>query len=173
MLKRHYFLLVIVLVFAFNADCFAQEEGKVKLHEQTLVVVKTTQRIDAEHFKAGSTVMLEVAVDVKVGDQVLIASGTPVLSVMVQAEAEGMIGKGGEMALSVNSTNAVDGTVIPLRGYWRVTGEASVGGTVAAGLILCPLFLLGSGEPAIILKGAQMRVFTIGEYKILPKLQNR
>ena len=170
MTKKSFILLAIFIVFSVDADCLAQEQRKVKLPGQTLVVIRTTQHIDAEQYKVGATVILDVAVDVKIDDQVLIASGTPVMAIMDQAQTEGMIGSGGEIALSIQSTTAVDGTVIALTGNWRAKGEEEVGGTVAVGLILCPLALLNEGEPAIIIGGAQMRAFTIGEYKILPKL---
>lgn len=170
MKKRNFILLIIFIVFSTDVVCFSQEQRKVKLPGQTMVVVRTTQHIDAEQYKVGSTVILDVAVDVKIDDQVLIASGTPVIAIMDQSETEGMIGSGGEIALSIQSTTAVDGTVIALTGNWRAKGEAEVGGTVAVGLILCPLALLNEGEPAIIIGGAQMRAFTIGEHKILPKL---
>jgi len=167
--KNGYLSLVAFLIFFFSTDCFAQEQRKIKLPGQTLVVVRTTQHIDAELYKVGSTIILDVAVDVKIDDQVLIAAGTPVIAIMDQAETEGMVGIGGEVSVSIQSTTAVDGTVVALNGNWRAKGESRVGGTVAVGLILCPLALLNSGEPGIIIGGAQTRVFTIGEYKILPK----
>ena len=169
MINRRYFILIAFIVFTFGTDCFAQGQTKVKLPGQTLVVIRTAQAINAEIYKVGSTVVLEVAVDVKVDDQVLIAAGAPAVGVMDQAEEKGMIGQGGEISVSIQSANAVDGTVVALSGNWRAKGESEVGGTVAVGLILCPLALLNEGEPAIIIGGAQMRAFTIGEYKILPK----
>ncbi len=169
MKKRALILLLVFMTHPVALDVFAQEQRKIKLPGQTLIVVRTTQHIDAELYKVGSTVILDVAVDVKIDDKVLIASGTPVMAVMDQAETEGMIGSGGEISLTMQSTTAVDGTVVALNGNWRAKGESEVGGTVAVGLILCPLALLNKGEPAIIIGGAQIRAFTIGEYKILPK----
>jgi hypothetical protein len=170
MQKVVFILFSMFIVLSVDVDSFSQEQRKVKLPGQTLVVVRTTQAIDAEQYKVGSTVILDIAVDVKIDDQVLISAGTPVMAVMDQAETEGMVGSGGEIALSIQSTTAVDGTVVALTGNWRAKGEDEVGGTVAVGLILCPLALLNQGEPAIIIGGAQIRAFTIGEYKILPKL---
>jgi hypothetical protein len=169
MRKSHHFLLIIFFIFILDVSNFAQGQDKVRLPGQTLVVIRTTQMIDAEKYKVGSTVVLDVAVDVKVGGQVLITAGTPVMAVMDQAKTEGMIGHGGEIAVTIQSTSAVDGTVVALNGSWRATGESEVGGTVAVGLILCPLALLNSGEPAVIIGGAQMRAFTIGEYEVQPK----
>ena len=163
------FYLVMFMVLVFSSDCFAQEQRKIKLTSQTLVVIRTSQHIDAEQFKVGATVPLDVAVDVKVDDEILIAAGAPVMAVVDDAETEGMVGQGGEISVSIQSTTAVDGTVVALTGHLRAKGESEVGGTVAVGLILCPLALLNTGEPGVIHGGRQMRAFTIGEYKILPR----
>ena len=169
-MKRYFcFYLVMFMVLVFSSDCFAQEQRKIKLTSQTLVVVKTSQHIDAEQFKVGTSVPLDVAADVKVDDEILIAAGAPVMAVVDNAETEGMVGQGGEISVAIQSTTAVDGTVVALTGNLRAKGESEVGGTVAVGLILCPLALLNTGEPGVIHGGTQMRAFTVGEYKILPR----
>jgi len=169
MKKDFYTYLVISMVFFISSDCFAQEQRKLKLTSQTLVVVRTSQHIDAEQYKVGASVPLDVAVDVKVDDEVLISAGTPIMAVVDDAQTAGMVGQGGNISVSIQSTTAVDGTVIALSGNIRAKGESEVGGTVAVGLILCPLALLNTGEPGVIHGGQQMRAFTIGEYKILPR----
>lgn len=169
MKNRCCLFLIAFVVFTFGTNSSTQAQSKIKLPPQTLVVVRTAQAIDAERYKLGSTIALEVAVDVKVDDYVLIAAGAPAIGVMDQAKGSGMVGQAGEIAVTVQSANAVDGTIVSISGNFRAMGEDEVGGTVAVGLILCPLALLNKGEPAIIIGGAQVRTFTIGEYKILPK----
>ena len=63
-------LFSMFIVLSVDVDSFSQEQRKVKLPGQTLVVVRTTQAIDAEQYKVGSTVILDIAVDVKIDDQV-------------------------------------------------------------------------------------------------------
>lgn len=155
--------------FLFTLICFssaAVAQNVVKLPPSTVVVVRTANALDSDKLRAGQTVVLEVAADVSIKGSVLIKALTPAIGIVEDAESAGMVGKGGRLTVSVQSTTALDGTTIALTGNFYSKGESKTGESIAAGVILCPLALLCKGEEGGVPAGAQIRALTIGEYEI-------
>ncbi|MGE3741481.1 MAG: hypothetical protein AB7I59_18470 [Geminicoccaceae bacterium] len=109
---------------------------------------------------------LTVAQNVVINGQTVIAAGAPVVAIVDTAETEGMVGQAGKITISFQTVTAVDGTNVGLMGNFRSVGEDELGGTVAVGVILCPLALLNKGGAATVPAGAQARAITNGEYLI-------
>jgi len=77
-----------------------------------------------------------------------------------------MAGIPGSVVIAVKSTTAVDGSNIILTGSLTNKADSEVGGTVAVGVILCPLALLNKGDDGTIPVGAQIRSMTMGEFPV-------
>ena len=155
------FILVFSLLITVS---FSQQ--KIKMPATTVVVVKTQNKLAGDQLKVGQEVVLIVATDVIVKGAKVIKAGSPVIGVVESAESAGMIGSGGKLTVSIQSTTAVDGTTIALSGNLFSKGESSTGEKVAVGVILCPLALLCKGEESELPAGFQTRALTMGEYEI-------
>lgn len=144
----------------------AAAQQTVKIPASTVVVVKSQNALESGKLKTGQEVVLMVAADVLVKGLKVIKAGTPVVAIVESAESAGMVGQGGKMSISLQSTTAVDGTTIALSGNFFSKGESKTGESVAVGVILCPLALLCKGEEGDIPAGAQTRALTIGESEV-------
>jgi hypothetical protein len=154
--------VIIILFFSFS---FSQDT--VKMNATTIVVVKSTNTLSSKHLKTGQEIILSVAMDVLVKGKKVITTGAPVICIVESAESAGMVGQAGRLTISIQSTTAVDGTMIALSGNFYTKGESKTGETVAVGVILCPLALLCKGDEGDIPSGAQARALTMGEYQIV------
>ena len=83
------------------------------LRSGTVVVVKTTRAYTSEKVKSDELADLIVGADVLVDGKVVIREGTPVSGSIEEAQSAEMLGREGQLAISINTTRAVDG--------WRAT----------------------------------------------------
>ena len=158
-----------LILFSFDGAGIAQTSQElIELPNSTIVAVKSANRTDSESVALGQEVVLYVALDVVVRGKVLIAAGAPVISTVEQVREKGMVGVKGRISLTFQSTQAVDGTTVALTGSMRAQGDDQMGGTIAVGVILCPLALLNKGGTAVIAPGAQARAITNGSFSIRP-----
>lgn len=158
-------ILVVSMAFIV-ASSFSAFAVVVKLPNSTVVVVTTTSELTPARNPIGSTVTLSVAQNVAINGRTVIAAGAPVIGIVETAETEGMVGQAGKITISFQTVTAVDGTNVGLTGSFRNVGEDEMGGTVAIGLVLCPLALLNKGGVATVASGAQARAITNGDYQI-------
>ncbi len=153
-----------LILFLFSSFGISQE--KIKIPTSTIVVVKSLNKLSSAQITTGQHIILSVASDVIVKNKVVIKSGTPVISIVESAEDAGMVGQSGNLAISIQSTTAVDGTTIALIGNFFTKGESKIGESVAVSVLLCPLALLCKGGEGEIPVGAQARALTASEYEI-------
>ncbi len=166
LIKRSGFCIAIaVLVFSVSGttNAFARE---VVLRESVLVPVQTKQRISSQHMRVGEQVILFVERDIKVDGITVIESGTAVSATVSDRKKASMAGISGHLTITVDHTTAVDGTLIVLKGSFNTKGDSEIGGTVAAGVILCPLAFLNKGKEGVIPAGAVIRTLTLSDRKI-------
>ncbi|WP_462137777.1 hypothetical protein [Candidatus Mycalebacterium sp.] len=164
-IKRLGFCVAIAaLALSFGAsNAFARE---VVLKEGILVPIQTKQRISSQEMRAGQEVILSVERDIKVDGVIVIEAGAGVVASVADRKGAGMAGISGHVSIAVEYTKAVDGTTIPLKGSFNTKGDSEIGGTVAVGLILCPLAFLNKGKEGIIPAGAVIRTLTVTDKKI-------
>jgi len=139
---------------------------EVTIPNGAVVPVKTTQQLSSDQLTVGQEVILNVAQAVKVKGQTVIAAGAPVYASVEEAKKGQMAGIPGSVVIAVKSTTAVDGSNIILTGSLTNKADSEVGGTVAVGVILCPLALLNKGDDGTIPVGAQIRSMTMGEFPV-------
>ena len=157
-------LTIVGLFVCFATSAWAQ---MIAIPNGAVVVVKTTTEIKGNTLQVGQMITdLAVAMPVKVNDVVVIKAGTPVIAQVTTAEENGMVGQAGKISISLQSTTAIDGTMVPLTGALNTKADSEMGGTVAASVILCPLFLLNKGDEAVIPSGHQSRAMTLGKISV-------
>lgn len=158
-------IVMAAMIFAASGapGAFART---VVLKEGTLVPVKTGQRISSKEMRAGQEVILTVERDIKVDGTTVIEEGAGVVATVADRKGAGMAGISGHLTVGVEYTTAVDGTTITLKGSFNTRGDSEIGGTVAVGLILCPLAFLNKGKEGVIPAGAVIKTLTLSDKKI-------
>ena len=154
---------IFVLCFVLGVAALGQA---LTLPNSSVVPIKTTDQLMSDQLTTGQEVILSVAADVKVQGVTLIKAGAPAYGIVQEAKGSQMAGIPGKIVISVNSAVAIDGTNVALSGQFANAAKSEVGGTVAVGVILCPLALLNKGDAGVIPVGMQIRAMTVGTYDI-------
>ncbi len=100
------------------------------LKDGTPVKLAVAKEVNSSTHDAGDTFGLTVLEDVRVGDTVVIPSGTPATAEITWRTGKGAFGKSGKLEFAMRSVE-LDGQSIPVTGSFRQEGE---GNTVATGV---------------------------------------
>jgi hypothetical protein len=100
------------------------------LKSGTPIKLAVAKEVNSSTHDAGDMIGLTVLDDVRVGDTVVIPSGTPASAEITWRTGKGAFGKSGKLEFSMRSVN-LDGQRIPINGDFRQEGE---GNTVATGV---------------------------------------
>lgn len=155
----------LLLIFGGGGAVSAQTET-VTLKAGVFVPLILSQNVDSEELNSGDEVLFTVASDVAVGRKVVIKAGTLARGSVIHIEERGMVGQAGKVTVGYQQTESVDGQSILLRGQKTWEGDDEAAGTVAAGVILCPLFLMNKGDRAAAGEGTQVRAIVASDYKV-------
>ena len=147
----------------------ADQATEVVLPDGTEFTVVTTEEISSKTATEGDALSFKVAEDVKINGHVLIAKDTLVKGVVANAKKAGMMGKGGNLGIRVESTTTVDNQKIKLRSSKGKEGEDKTGTTVALVVLFGPLGFLKHGKNAVIKPGTNIKVYTDEEKKVQTK----
>jgi len=162
-------LLAPSLLPVFAAAPAPQDTKEVVLPDGTEFEVETTEEISSKTAAEGDPLSFKVVEDVKVGGQTVIAAGTLVKGVVSNAKKAGMMGKGGQLGIRVESTTTVDGQKLKLRSSKGKEGDDKTGTTVALVVLFGPLGFLKHGKNAKVKTGTHIKVFTDEEKKVQVK----
>ena len=113
----------------------------------------------------GDSLVFKVDKDVVVDGHTVIAKGTPVKGSVIEAKRAGDFGKGGRLSIRVESTLAVDGQQITLRGSLSQKGDSRK----VAAVMLATVFGVGAtteGENARIKINTQIEVYVDEQVKV-------
>ena len=123
----------------------------LSLEKGSMVQLRTTEAVhsrDVQSHTFGERVDFEVAKDVVIDGQVVIAAGTQAWGFLGQAsQAPGRFFTRGYLQIMVEGTRAVTGEIVPLSGSLEVAGEnpfGDDGGGGCAGLLLLGPFVKGN-----------------------------
>ena len=117
------------------------------LKEGTPVLLQTTEKMVSGRVAEGSTVRYRVARDiVGPGDNVLIAYGSFAQGRVTRSRRRGMFGKAGQLEFTVDTVDAVDGTVVPLRAQQEVAGKGNKNEVIISALLLSVLAVFVHGR---------------------------
>jgi hypothetical protein len=135
----------------------AAQPQLLNLNDGTAVRVRTTAFISSKKAKTGDPLEFRVAADVKIGNLVVISRGAIAHGRVAEAQKNRMLGRAGKLVLAINSVEALNGTLIPLRATHNQRGEGYTGkvGDVALGYAeRTPLGVGGvAAAPLLLFKG--------------------
>lgn len=140
--------------------------AEVTLPDGTEFEVETTDEISSKTAAEGDPLTFKVVEDLKVNGQTVIAAGTLVKGVISQAKKAGMMGRGGQLGIRIESTTTVDGQKLKLRSSKGKEGDDKTGTTVALVVLFGPLGFLKHGKNAKIKSGTRIKVYTDEEKKV-------
>ncbi len=146
-----------------------QTENTKVIPDGTEFTVITTDEITSKTAAEGDPLNFKVAEDVKIDGQIVIAKDTLVKGVVAQAKKAGMMGRGGNLGIRVESSTTVDNQKIKLRSSKGKEGDDKTGTTVALVVLFGPLGFLKKGKNAVIKPGTQIKVYTDEEKKVALK----
>jgi hypothetical protein len=167
-------LLIIMIAHAFPLAAAIRQEKQEKTEQATETVIPdgtefnviTTEEISSKTATEGDPLSFKVSEDVKINNHVVIAKDTLVKGVVATAKKAGMMGKGGNLGIRVESTMTVDNQKIKLRSSKGKEGDDKTGTTVALVVLFGPLGFLKHGKNATIKTGTSIKVFTDEEKKV-------
>jgi hypothetical protein len=160
------YCLAPATVLAVRAQDSVAKVNEVTIPDGTEFTVITTEEISSKTASEGDPISFKVAEDVKINEQTVIAKDALVKGVVTTAKKAGMMGRGGNLGIRVDSTTTVDGQKIKLRSSKGKEGEDKTGTTVALVIVFGPLGFLKHGKNAKIKEGTNIKVYTDEEKKI-------
>jgi len=125
------------------------------LPANSVVELEMVETISSVTSKRGDFFKLRVAIDVKFGDTVLIAAGTPVVGQVVHANAAGAGGKAGELILAARYLELPQGQV-KLRGSFGAAGKNRVGAALATSFFGGPFGMMVRGKESVLPAGSAL-----------------
>jgi hypothetical protein len=163
------FVLVFTSITFFKIPdlLYAQSQDKLKLSAGTVVALSIENSANSEA-TFGAVVNFHVIRDVTVNEKVVIKAGALATGTISEVSSSGALGKGGKVAVKLNSVQAVDGQSVYLSGSLDKEGENKVVLTVILGLICLPLLLINGGD-ANIPAGTEIRAYVEQDYQISVK----
>jgi len=166
--------LLVYCVSPFEVPTVGAQEPAPKgmeiiIPDGTEFAVLTTEKISSKTATEGDPVSFKVAEDVKINGQTVIAKDTLVKGVVSNAKKAGMMGKGGNLGIRIETTTTVDGQKLKLRSSKGKEGEDKTGTTVALVVLFGPLGFLKHGKNAEIKEGTSIKVYADEEKKITLK----
>jgi len=160
---------VTLLAVARQQDPPSHPENVKVLPYGTEFTVVTVEEISSKTAAEGDPLTFKVEEDVKIDGQIVIAKDTIVKGVVASAKKAGMMGRGGNLGIRVESTTTVDSKRLKLRSSKGKEGDDKTGTTVALVVLFGPLGFLKHGKNAKIKPGTQIKVYTDEEKKVAIK----
>jgi hypothetical protein len=159
---------------ARSNSAHAPTSGGTVIPSGTRVSCRLEQTISSATVDEGQQVQLVVTEDVKVGDVLLIAQGSPVVGTIVQSVAKRRMGRTGKLDFSIDKVRAMDGKFIPVRyslnkkegGSHALSTGVMTAGAAVLFFPAAPFFLLRKGKDVNINKGMVFEVFTDEDHSL-------
>lgn len=143
-----------------------QDESIVTLKAGTPIPLATVSTITSSSVSSGSVVDFSVLYDIKVGDAIVIPAGTITKGQVTNIKKPSALGKGGEVLITLNTVNAIDGTLIPLSGATiSATGQDNTALAIICGLCTIIGFLI-DGKDAEIPAGTNVQAVVMANSTI-------
>jgi hypothetical protein len=136
--------------------------GGTLLAEGVPVRLVLSQDVKSGRDHKGATVWFTVAEPVRAPDgRVLVAKGSVASGTVIRSEGRRMFGKPGKLEVGVQSVQAVDGSIVPLRVMENLSerGRSNSDAVAATALLLTPLTLFVRGRDVSMKKGTEMTVY--------------
>jgi hypothetical protein len=145
----------------------ANAAEKLTVPAGTLVMVRPSVIFAPQTHKSGDTVDFTVVQDVKIKDQVVIKAGSRARGQITESVKASFVGMPAKIGVELQSVEAVDGSMIPIRASKSMEGEDKIILTVILTLICLPLILIHGGDTQIS-SGTTFDAFTLGTAEVVP-----
>ena len=129
------------------------------LEAGTPIHLRLVQAVTSKKAKAGDRVAFQVLDNVTVGGLVVIPRRAIAWGTISQAQPSRMLGRGGKLAIELNSVAALTGEQIPLRGAQTDKGQPVFDLWAALTVVFLPVVPFEKGEQAVIPKGTMVTAF--------------
>jgi hypothetical protein len=143
---------------AAPASATAAVNGKYELHDGDDIPLKFAQDLSSKTATEGDPVNFVLDGDVKVGDVVVIKSGTKAVGEVTNAKRAGMMGKGGELSVRIDYIR-VGETKVRLRGSKGKEGASGTTSAVVLTVLFGPIGLIKHGHEIDIKQGSPLKVY--------------
>jgi hypothetical protein len=124
------------------------------------------QALRPSQVAAGDLVDVRISCDLQSQGCIVFREGTPVTAVVTEAHGPGVVGTPSLIVLEVRSTEAADGTVVPLTGMMRAEGEERTMEAIGAAAGVCCLGIFLPGGHQSIGKGVGTVATTTREVEV-------
>jgi hypothetical protein len=145
----------------------APVNGKPILREGAEVSLRFVEDISSKTAAVDDTVPLVLDEDIKVGDIVVARSGAKAVATVSNAKKAGMMGKGGELNIRLESLKVGDAKV-KLRGSKAREGDSKVGTTVALTVLFGPIGLIKHGKNIDVKAGTPLKAYVADDIALPP-----
>lgn len=139
----------------------------VTLKEGTEVKLKFIEAISSKTAVVDDPVTLELADDLRVGDVLVARIGSKALATVSNAKKAGMLGRGGELNIRLDSLRAGDSKV-HLRGTKGREGDSKVGTAVALTVLFGPIGLIKHVKNIDITPGTPLTAYVADDIALRP-----
>jgi hypothetical protein len=146
----------------------AVQNRALVLREGTEVKLKFAEAISSKTAAVDDPVTLILDEDLKVGDAVVAKAGCKAFATVSNAKKAGMMGKGGELNIRLESLRSGDAK-IHLRGTKARQGDDKVGATVALTVLFGPIGLIKHGKNIEIKEGTPLTAYVADDISFAPQ----
>jgi hypothetical protein len=161
-MKRQFGSERTVFIVLFCAHLAAQTSTSVPptaiLKEGTDVRLKFAQDISSKTAVADDPVALILDEEIKVGGVVVAEPGAKAFGIVSNAKKAGMMGKGGELNIRLESMKIGD-TKVKLRGTKGREGDSKVGTAIVLTVLFGPIGLIKHGKNIEVKEGTPLTVY--------------
>jgi hypothetical protein len=161
MKKLIFFALFSLPIFGFSqkSDSSFSTSQKKTLDEGTLVKAALKYDIRGGDLKVGDQLEFELAQPLMSNNDVVVQTGAKILGTVTEARGNGVLGRKGKLAFSIDYLYLSNGQVIKLRGQSvkNINGSGAV--VAATAVLVTPLGLLIPGKSAKFKAGTQFDAY--------------
>lgn len=162
----HWLVLAVSASIQLTAAAQAgSTSATVTLKEGTEVQLRFVEPISSKTAVLDDPVTLELSEDLKVGDTIVARAGTKALATVSNVKKAGMMGKGGELNIRLESLRAGDSKV-HLRGTKGREGDSKVGTAVALTVLFGPVGLIKHGKNIDIAPGTPITAYVADDISL-------
>jgi hypothetical protein len=132
----------------------------------TPVRLSLEDALNSSTSQTGESIHFRVLEDVRVGNFVVIASGSPAVGHIVNDEHKKMLGRGGKLEFTIDYIKPNNGNQVRVRANAKKEGKDSTGKVIAFTVLISPLFLMLHGKDVVVPRDTTVTAYVDGEQDI-------
>jgi hypothetical protein len=136
------------------------------LADGTPVVLRILETVSSSDAWVGKQITFEVADDVKLGETVVIAQGSPAFGAVTRLKMTEMMGESGALEFSLDYVRMVNGEEAKLSANAGGDARSREGAVLTAAIMLSPAFLFIYGKDKTVHKGATITAYIRGDVNL-------